>query len=104
NYLDTDHWFDRVSNDDFDAVGKKQPVLFDAGTNDPTTPEFKKAFDVFRRLNTEIREQNRDADGTTPSFQQLAAESWLSGHATTADHRSLFDRNIGTGAKWSEND
>jgi hypothetical protein len=107
NYLYTDHWFDRIRNDDFDDVGKKQPVLFDAGTNDPTKPEFKKAFDVFRTLNTEIRDQNKDADdGTSTSFQQLAAESWLRGHATTENHLSLFQRSItATGtATWLEAD
>ena len=102
NYLDTDHWFDRVTNDDFDAVGVKQPLLFDSGTNDSTSKNFKVAFDVVRSLNTEIRDQNRDADGATPSFQQKAAESWLTNHATTEAHISLFERSLtATGsAKW----
>ena len=106
NYLDTDHWFDRIQHDDFDAVGKKQPLLFDAGTNDSTTPEFKKAFDILRMLNTEIRDQNKEADGVIASFQQLAAESWLRNHATNANHLSLFQRSItATGNDiWSETD
>jgi hypothetical protein len=106
NYLDTDHWFDRIRNDDFDEVGKKQPLLFDAGTNDSTKPEFKKAFDVLRTLNTEIRDQNREADETIASFQQLAAESWLRNHATTDHHLSLFQRSItfSGNERWSEND
>lgn len=107
NYLDTDHWFDRIQKgDDFEVVGKKQPVLFDAGTNDPSKPDFKKAFDRFRTLNTEIRDQNKEADGTATSFQQVAAESWLRGHATTETHLSLFQRSINaTGpANWSAAD
>src|SRR5262249_13115460 len=72
NYFDTDHWFDRVQNDDFDEVATNQPLLFDAGTNDPTKPQFKRAFNILRTLNSEIRDQNHDADGEIASFQQLA--------------------------------
>jgi len=107
NYLDTDHWFDRIEhNDDFELVGQKQPVLFDAKSNDPSQADFKKAFNICRTLNTEIRDQNKDVDGATASFQQTAADSWLGNHATTEDHVSLFKRSITvTGlAKWADTD
>ena len=106
NFLDTDHWLDRIHDDDFDAVGKKQAVLFDAGTNDTTKPEFKKAFGVFRKLNGEILEQNKAADPAGKTFQFLAATGWVDGHKTSADHLTLFERSItATGSsKWSAAD
>lgn len=95
NYLDTDHWFDRVNSDDFDDVGAKHALVFDAGTNDTSSVEYKKAFDIIRSINMEIREQNRDADGSAVSFQQRAADSWLKNHATTEKQIPLLQRSIG---------
>jgi hypothetical protein len=105
NYLDTDHWFDRVNNDDFDAVGKQHALLFDAGTNESTTVEFKKSFDVIRLINKDIEEQNRDADGTTVGFQQKAAAAWIRHHSTTENQIPLLQRSLdeNDSEKWSAN-
>ena len=66
NYLDTDHWFDRVkpsfglpdakfSQEDFTALSQlealsppRHGILYDGGP-DLTTPQFKQAFDVIRK-------------------------------------------------------
>ena len=93
NFLDTDHWFDRVkpdygladarfSQEDFTAL--TQAILPDGGA-DTTTPQFKKAFDVLRLLNTEIKAQNQDAatvsDINAPAnFQIRAVSKWLELH------------------------
>jgi hypothetical protein len=102
NYLDTDHWLDRVG-DDFAKV--RQPVIFDGGTNDPGV--FKQAFAVIRALNDEILSQNKDSDGTMVSFQQAAARSWVEWHETNDGHRPLHSRTIASNrasTTWSEND
>ena len=93
NFLDTDHWFDRVkpdygladakfSQEDFTALN--QAVLPDGGA-DVTTPQFKKAFDVIRNLNVEIRAQNQDSAATTDpnapaNFQIRAVSKWIELH------------------------
>jgi hypothetical protein len=93
NYLDTDHWFDRVkpnyglsdprfSQEDFTALTRD--VLPDGGP-DPTTEKFKKAFDVIRKLNREMRAQNVDAatnsDVAAPvNFPIRAVTKWLALH------------------------
>ncbi len=113
NYLDTDHWFDRVKPDygladakfsleDFTALG--QPVLPDGGV-DTTTPQFKKAFDVIRALNTEIRAQNVDAAASAdisapPNFPIRAVSKWLELHdpgaANSTRHVPPYQRGFGT--------
>jgi hypothetical protein len=106
NYLDTDHWFNRVApGNDFSLV-KKKFVLFDAGTETVSDDKYTHAVNVIRTLNTEIRDQNRDADGACPSFQQMAAESWLQHHAVVDAPLPLFDRSItATGPyKWSKSE
>src|SRR5205814_8027397 len=59
NFLDTDHWFDRVQDGDDFAFLREESfgVLFDGG-KDETTAKFAAAFDVLRRLNAETKEQN----------------------------------------------
>jgi hypothetical protein len=94
NYLDTDHWHDRVqAGDDFadvDAAG--HGVVFDGG-RDTTTPRFRTAFDVIRQLNREIRDQNRVAVGDY-SFQYRAVDSWLDRHETDVRYLATIDRPI----------
>jgi hypothetical protein len=97
NFLDTDHWFDRL-NDDF-AFLKDYPfgVIFD-GDKDETTPKFQAAFDVLRRLNGEIKAQNEKVEPTPsptpvePSFQLRAVTKWLELHATDSHHQDAFAR------------
>ncbi|RYE09498.1 MAG: hypothetical protein EOP22_08505 [Hyphomicrobiales bacterium] len=112
NFLDTDHWFDRVfpnyglaapkfSEEDFTGMASSPfGLLYDGGT-DLTTPQFKAAFDVIRKFNTGAVAQNTDA-GSQP-FQKLAAERWLQLHQPTASaeaHVPPIDRGFGTGT-WS---
>jgi len=91
NFLDTDHWFDRVSpnygleepsyrREDFTALaGSSFGVLYDGG-KDPAAPVFGQAFDVIRKLNAEIRNQNAAAGGTVNNFQLQAVDKWLELH------------------------
>jgi hypothetical protein len=118
-YLDTDHWLDRVaSDDDFAAVGQsKYPVLYDAG-KDPNTPQHDAAFEVVRQLNQEILEQNQLADEAAKKaqvpedqiavFQTRAAANWLfTLHKNSSQHVPPEKRGIlGTDGKtvWNPND
>ncbi len=81
NYLDTDHWFDRLDND---FATLKTPVVFDAHTNDTTQPAFAAAFDVIRRFNEEALLQN--ASVHSDSFEAQAAATWLKLHADSDAH------------------
>jgi len=115
NYLDTDHWFDRVSpiygladpkfaQEDFTALSQfPYGVLYDGGT-DATTEKFKNAFAVIRRINQDIKVQNGDvatepAIGAATNFQLRAVNKWLDLHApTTADpvrHAPPYERGFG---------
>jgi hypothetical protein len=95
NYLDTDHWFDRLG-DDF-AFLRDTPfgVLYDGG-KDEATKEFETAFDVLRRLNNEIKDQNERVEPTPlpdpPSFQLRAVRKWLQLHETNSRHQDIFAR------------
>lgn len=83
NFLDTDHWFDRVQiGDDFSALASpgRPGVLFDGG-QDRTTPKFQSAFDVLIQLNREIFAQNLDADGGfATAIQTRATQKWVELH------------------------
>jgi len=81
NYLDTDHWFDRLEND---FATLKTPVVFDAHTNDTTQAGFAPAFDVIRRFNEEALLQN--ASVQPDSFETQAAATWLKLHADSDAH------------------
>ncbi len=100
NYLDTDHWFDRVtpiygltdqkfSQEDFTGLARSPfGVVYDGG-KDPTTDAFRKAFDIIRKLNEEIKVQNADvatdtAIGASSNFQLRAVTKWLDLHAAGA--------------------
>ncbi len=113
NYLDTDHWYDRVQNDDDFSIVKTLPVavLFDAdktavdgGTS--TQSNYAGAFDVLRKLNTKVEEQNRVVD--SGSFPHRAAEKWLTNHSTSDAFSPQLDRALDPvqvgGPKWTTGD
>jgi hypothetical protein len=102
NYLDTDHWFDRLDTDFQTLKASGIPLLFDAGTNDNTAISFKLAFDVIRRFNSEADEAVRKAQ---PRHDEaLASVKWLEVHATTNAHILPADRSIGQEPRWSSQD
>jgi hypothetical protein len=84
NYLDTDHWFDRLDNDFASLKGTDTSLVFDAHTNDPTQGSFANAFDVIRRFNEEALLQN--AAVHSDSFEAQAARTWLKLHADSDQH------------------
>jgi hypothetical protein len=99
NYLDTDHWFDRLENDFATVKASGRPLLVDAQTNDTSTLSYKVAFDVIRRFNAEADDQ---ASRTQPAHDEaLAAHKWLEVHATNNDHILPIDRAIGIEPRWS---
>jgi hypothetical protein len=99
NYLDTDHWFDRLDTD-FKALRTNgTPVLFDAQTNDTNSVAFKFAFDVIRRFNAEADEE---VSRVQPKHDEaLASHKWLEMHAANNRHFVPFDRSIGGAPRWS---
>jgi hypothetical protein len=102
NYLDTDHWFDRLSNDFTILRDQGLPLLFDAKTNDPNSPGYAAAFDVIRRFNHEADEQARRAQ---PKHDEvLAATRWLELHASTTQTAPPTQRAIGPSPQWSAAD
>ena len=80
DYLDTDHWADRVEEGD-DFHGLVAPTIFDPG-----------GFDVIRKINTEIEQQNEFSQPLSP--QQRAAEHWLELHQFSDTHVDIFERSI----------
>jgi hypothetical protein len=121
NYLDTDHWFDRVkpsfgladgkfSQEDFTALSQlealsppRHGILYDGGP-DLATPQFKKAFEVIRRLNAEIKAQNSDAAvnpdvAADANFPLRAVTKWLELHdpavADASRHVPPYQRGFG---------
>lgn len=110
NFLDTDHWFDRaeVGNDFGVLQTTKFGVLYDGG-KDEQLPKFRTAFDILRRLNTEIKLQNERVELTPgkPSFQLRAISRWVQLHSNDQDaHQTVFARAIdplaGAGPPWNE--
>jgi hypothetical protein len=102
NYLDSDHWNDRIqAGDDFVWLRQqsRHGVLFDGG-RDTTSSEFLRAFDIVRRLNKKIQRQNCDLDDT--SFQCRAVKTWVDGHEDSAEFRKPIQRPIRSGGvAWS---
>jgi hypothetical protein len=84
NYLDTDHWFDRLENDFSSLKTADTALVFDAHTNDPAQPAFAPAFDVIRRFNEEALAQNSAV--RPDSFEAQAARTWLKLHSDSNDH------------------
>ncbi len=99
NYLDTDHWFDRLDNDFARVRAEGTPVLFDAGSDDATTPDFGKALDVIRQFNEEAE---RHASVAAPqSFHRAAAQTWLRIHETSNNHLPPIARAVQSSVTWS---
>ena len=95
NFLDTDYWIDRALSADFSTFNASSlPILFDAGTRDETTPEYKAAFATIKQINTEIRDQNTNT--VRAAFQSAAAMNWVNLHATSVSHVLPIDRAIPT--------
>lgn len=99
NYLDTDHWFDRLENDFARVRAEGTPVLFDAGTDDAGSASFAVAFDVIRRFNEEAE---RHASVAQPnSFHLAAGRTWLGLHDNSAAHLPPTARAIASSPRWS---
>jgi hypothetical protein len=97
-FFDTDYILDRAADDDFASrLGSgSASALFDAG-NDPTSNRFKKAFDIFRRLNREILDQSQFA--APGSVGLPSAKVWMRLHASSDEHfppikRAITDKEI----------
>jgi hypothetical protein len=102
NYLDTDHWFDRLDNDFQVLKSSGTPLLVDAQTNDTDSLSFKTVFDVFRRFNAEADAQVHKAQ---PKHDEaLASEKWLQIHSSSTAHFQVLDRAIGAQPRWSADD
>jgi hypothetical protein len=84
NYLDTDHWFDRIEDDFLPLKESGTALVFDAKTNDPMQPAFAFAFDVIRQFNEEALRQNNLVH--SDSFEAEAARTWLRLHANSDAH------------------
>ncbi len=113
NYLDTDHWFDRVTphyglndpkytEEDFTALANSPyALLYDSTSKDPETEPFKTAFGVIRNLNEEMRDQNSRLDTGSSganNFQLAAVTKWLDLHkpeANGAKHVPPYERGFG---------
>jgi hypothetical protein len=102
NYLDTDHWFDRLRNDFPKLKESKHALLFDAGTNDSTSAKFKEAFDRIRTFNEEADSHARQAQ--PKHDESLAAAKWLDVHKTSYEPVLPVRRAIGGAPQWSAND
>ncbi len=94
DYLDTDHWNDRIQKvDDFE--GLRAPVLFDPGT-----------FGVIMLINDEIRRQNVAAQ--PDSVLRRAVEHWLMSHLKQGPGpQPLFERSLQgslTARQWNSGD
>jgi len=105
NYLDTDHWFDRLEDDfaflkDHTCGQKKSCAVLYDGRNDNS--EFEQAFNVLRELNWEIQEQNAKVP-PSQSFQLRAVTRWRDLHGTDSGHKDVFARALppaGAGDPW----
>jgi hypothetical protein len=104
NYLDTDHWFDRLDDDFKDLKASGRPLIFDAGTNDTTQPSYTAAFDVIRRFNEEALQQNNLVRSN--SFEAQAARTWLKLHAGSDEHFPPVQRgfSMSGGQTWQVNE
>jgi hypothetical protein len=100
NYLDTDHWFDRLENDFASLKTTNTSLLFDARTNDPSQASFGPAFDAIRRFNEEALLQNSAVH--SGSFEAQAARTWLNLHTQSDEHFPPIRRSFpaGKGPAW----
>jgi hypothetical protein len=99
NYLDTDHWFDRLDNDFSRVVQEGLPVLFDAHTNDASTSDFARAFDVIRQFNEEAERHAAVAKPTAPHL--MAAGTWLRLHDTSNRHVPPVEQSLPSTQVWT---
>jgi hypothetical protein len=97
NYLDTDHWFDRLDDDFANVRAANLPVLFDGG-NDTAKPQFVRAFDAVRQFNEEA--EAHSSFSQPQSTHRRATVTWLRLHRTTDDHLPPVTRTIGAQMKW----
>jgi mono/diheme cytochrome c family protein len=102
NYLDTDHWFDRLDTDFTALRDLGTPVLFDAGTSDTSTSQYARAFDVIRQFNEEAEQQVRATIPKAP--HGAAARTWLALHQNSNRHVLPVERAIPGAAAWNQND
>jgi hypothetical protein len=84
NLLDTDYLHDRVQDEDFEAVAQYNAPLFDAG-DEVGSQQFQTAFGRIRKLNEEIKAQNRlaaaqDPFAATQTFRGKSIEKWVEQH------------------------
>ncbi|NTG32406.1 hypothetical protein G6L08_35285 [Agrobacterium rhizogenes] len=106
NYLDTDQWYDMMAFGEFPSTLGTYDVLFDGGL-DHGSAGYAQTFDVVRKLNEFVREQNAQSlhQNETDLFKLQAAEKWLTLHKTSVDpveaiHRAL---DLGNGsAVWQD--
>lgn len=96
NYLDTDQWYDWRDFDYRGVSGSLNDVVFDGG-RDTDSPDYSRAFDVIRKLNTTIALESlaAEADPTTPTFSTLAAQKWLALHQNSDTRKPYSVRSIG---------
>lgn len=99
NYLDTDHWFDRLDNDFARVRVEGTPVLFDANTDDAATLEFAKALDIIRQFNEEA--EHHASIAAPQSFHRTAAQTWLRIHENSNNHFPPIARAVPSSATWS---
>ena len=102
NYLDTDHWFDRLNDDFTDLRDRGVPVVFDAGTNDTSTPAFARAFDVIRQFNEEAEAHAQRTN--SHAFHTPAAQTWLRVHQNNNNHVAPVERAIPGSTSWTNSD
>ncbi len=104
NYLDTDHWFDRLENDFSSLKTADTALVFDARTNDSSQPSFATAFDVIRRFNEEALAQNSAV--RPDSFEGQAARTWLKLHSESNDHFAPTSRGFSSngGPVWQSSE
>jgi hypothetical protein len=98
NYLDTDHWFDRLDNDFGRVRLEGSFVLVDANTDDPNSPAFRAAFDVIRRFNAEA--EAHTAITQPDAFHRQAALKWAEIHANSTDHFPPISRAVQSTNTW----
>lgn len=102
NFMDTDHWFDRLNNDFPQFKATNTPLLFDAETNDSTTPKFRAAFD---RIKTFNKEADAHAHKAQPKHDEsLASAKWLEIHDKNYAAVPPIQRTIGAAPQWLASD
>jgi len=102
NYLDTDHWFDRLENDFPNLKTSGLPILFDAQTNNTASPAYKSAFDIIATFNAEADAEVKIAQ---PQHDEaMASAKWHEVHATNYNHVQPTERAIGNDPRWSSGD